>query len=87
LQQQDFLLVVRRLPITQRLKNLKATGAEIINARVVDDGEVITAAGVTSGLDLALWVLERYFNSETAHKVETMLEYERRGPVWRWSVE
>jgi len=45
------------------IEDLKATGAETINARVVDDGEVITTAGVTSGLDLALWVLKRYFNS------------------------
>jgi len=68
------------------IEDLKATGAEIIKARVVDDGDVITAGGVTSGLNLALWVLERYFNPETAHKVEAMLEYERRGTVWRWSV-
>ncbi len=68
------------------IEDLKATGAKIIHARVVDDGDVVTAGGVTSGLDLALWLIERYFNSETAHKVESMLEYERRGTVWRRSV-
>jgi transcriptional regulator GlxA family with amidase domain len=65
------------------IADLKAIGAEIVNARVVDDGDIVTAGGVTSGLDLGLWLLERYFNSETAHQVEKMLEYERRGTVWR----
>ena len=36
------------------IEDLRATGAEIVDARVVDDGDVITAGGVTSGLDLAL---------------------------------
>ena len=67
------------------IEELKATGAEIVKARVVDDGDIITAGGVTSGLDLALWLLERYFAPETAHKIEMMLEYERRGTVWRRS--
>lgn len=64
---------------------MKAAGAEVIKARVVDDGDLITSGGVTSGLDLALWLIERYHNSELAHKVETILEYERRGTVWRRS--
>jgi transcriptional regulator GlxA family with amidase domain len=67
------------------IEDLIAKGADIVKARVVDDGDIITAGGVTSGLDLALWLLERYFNPETAHKVEIMLEYERRGTVWRRS--
>jgi transcriptional regulator GlxA family with amidase domain len=67
------------------IEDLKATGAEIVKARVVDEGDIITAGGITSGLELALWLLERYFTPETAHKIETMLEYERRGTVWRRS--
>ncbi len=63
--------------------DLKAAGAELVSARVVDDGDVITAGGVTSGLELALWLVERFFNSQLAHEVEQELEYERRGTVWR----
>ena len=81
-------LLANRPAITHHLaiEDLRAAGAEIVKARVVDDGDVITAGGVTSGLDLALWLLERYINSEIAHKVETILEYERRGTVWRRSI-
>ena len=64
-------------------EELRAMGAEVYDARVVDDGDVITSAGVTSGLDLALWLVERFAGAELAAKVERRLEYERRGVVWR----
>ena len=62
---------------------LEATGATAVNARVVDDGDLVTAGGVTSGLDLALYLLERQFGPRIAHAVEELFEYERRGTVWR----
>lgn len=65
------------------LDDLRAAGANVIQARVVDDGDLISAGGVTSGLDLALWLVERYAGAEIAAKVERNLEYERRGTVWR----
>ena len=61
---------------------LAATGAIAIKARVVDDGDVITAGGVTSGLDLGLYLVERLLGPRIAHAVETLFEYERRGTVW-----
>lgn len=65
------------------LDDLRATGANIVDARVVDDGDIVTAGGVTSGLDLALWLVERFAGHEIAHRIESQLEYERRGIVWR----
>lgn len=65
------------------IEELRAVGAEIINARVVDDGDIVTAGGVTSGLDLTLWLIERYLSPQIAHEVEKEMEYERRGTVWR----
>jgi transcriptional regulator GlxA family with amidase domain len=62
---------------------LDATGATAIRARVVDDGDLVTAGGVTSGLDLGLYLLEREFGPQIAHGVEELFEYERRGTVWR----
>jgi transcriptional regulator GlxA family with amidase domain len=64
-------------------EGLRAQGAEVYDARVVDDGDVLTSAGVTSGLDLALWLVERFASPALAHAVERRLEYERRGVVWR----
>ena len=61
---------------------LEATGVSVIRARVVDDGDLITSGGVTSGLDLGLYLLERVYGPQVAHAVETIFEYERRGTVW-----
>lgn len=61
---------------------LEATGAIPVNARVVDDGDLVTAAGVTSGLDLALYLLDRSFGPRIALAVEQLFAYERRGTVW-----
>jgi transcriptional regulator GlxA family with amidase domain len=62
---------------------LEATGVDVVRARVVDDGDLVTGGGVTSGLDVALHLLERFHGPHVAHAVETMFEYERRGTVWR----
>jgi transcriptional regulator GlxA family with amidase domain len=64
------------------VEDLRATGAIVIKARVVDDGDIVTAGGVTSGLDLALWLVERYFGSPLADGVARAMEHERRGPIW-----
>lgn len=41
------------------LADLRTTDAEVVEARVVDDGDVLTAAGVTARLDLAFHLVER----------------------------
>ncbi len=65
------------------IKDLEEHGAQVIQARVVDDGDVVSAGGVTSGLDLALWLVERFYGPQAAQKIEVQMEYERRGTVWR----
>ncbi|MGW4893057.1 DJ-1/PfpI family protein [Kitasatospora sp. NPDC004240] len=65
------------------LDMLDATGAHAVRARIVDDGDLITGAGVTSGLDLGLYLLEREVGPRIAHAVEELFAHERRGTVWR----
>jgi transcriptional regulator GlxA family with amidase domain len=65
------------------LELLEAAGVHPVAARVVDDGDLITAGGVTSGLDLGLYLLDRVYGPRIAHAVEELFEYERRGTVWR----
>ncbi|RTR35413.1 DJ-1/PfpI family protein [Robertmurraya yapensis] len=62
---------------------LSATNAIPVNARIVDDGNIVTGGGVTSGLDVALYLVERELGPRIAHAVEQLFEYERRGTVWR----
>jgi transcriptional regulator GlxA family with amidase domain len=59
------------------LDDLGATDAEVVDARVVDDGDVLTAGGITSGLDLALHLVSRLCGADVADRVATELEYDR----------
>jgi len=53
-----------------------------VDTRVVDDGDLLTAGGVTSGIDLALYLVEQEFGEEIADdRVATVIEYERRYEV------
>ena len=61
---------------------LETAGAIAVKARVVDDGNLVTGGGVTSGLDVALHLVERFQGPRIAHAIETLFEYERRGTVW-----
>lgn len=62
--------------------DLERQGGVLKNARVVDDGDLVTAGGVTSGLDLALRLVRRELGVDAALGLESMLEYEARGTVW-----
>ncbi|WP_411140156.1 DJ-1/PfpI family protein [Streptomyces sp. x-80] len=64
---------------------LAAQGGKVVDARVVDDGNLVTAGGVTSGIDLALWMITRECGPSIALSVESVMEYEQRGAVWRSS--
>ncbi|MFB6518214.1 DJ-1/PfpI family protein [Streptomyces sp. NPDC056401] len=65
------------------LDMLDATGVHAVRARLVDDGDLVTGAGVTSGLDLGLYLLEREVGPRIAQAVEELFAHERRGTVWR----
>ena len=60
---------------------LEQSGATLIDARVVDDGDLITAGGVTAGLDMAFHLVGRVFGNEIATTVASQMEYEPRGPI------
>lgn len=62
-------------------EDLRETGAEVVDARVVDDGDLLTAAGVTSGLDLALHVVEEAAGGTVAAQVSEVIEYDRRHEI------
>ncbi|MQY31259.1 DJ-1/PfpI family protein [Nocardia aurantia] len=78
-------LITGRPATTHRLglDGLAATGVTVIDARVVDDGDLVTASSVTSGLDLGLYLLERELGPRVAHAVEQLFGHERRGTAWR----
>ena len=50
------------------------------DARFVEDGAISTAAGLSSGIDLALRVVERYFGRQIAERTAAYMEYQ--GKAW-----
>jgi len=48
-------------------------------ARFVEDGNIASAGGVSSGIDLALRVVERYAGRERALEVADLMEYQGKG--------
>ena len=65
------------------LNELGGFGAIAIEERVVEDGRFITAGGLTAGIDLGLWIVERERGTAVADHIARSIEYERQGRVWR----
>ncbi|MER6911110.1 DJ-1/PfpI family protein [Streptomyces sp. NPDC000594] len=65
------------------LSRLEESGVRAVDARVVDDGDLVTAAGVVSGVDLGIHLLERSYGPRIGRAVEKLLGHDRRGLVWR----
>jgi transcriptional regulator GlxA family with amidase domain len=47
----------------------------VAGRRVVDEGRVVTAGGVTAGIDLGLYLVGRLFGEEVADDVASVMEY------------
>ncbi|MEV6785576.1 DJ-1/PfpI family protein [Streptomyces sp. NPDC051098] len=62
------------------LEELVPLGAEPTGERVVFDGKYVTAAGVSSGIDMALHLLGRIGGDELAQTVQLMTEYDPQPP-------
>jgi transcriptional regulator GlxA family with amidase domain len=50
-------------------------------ARFVDDGEIVTAAGVSAGIDMALHLVARLESVEQAQSVRRYIQYDPQPPV------
>jgi len=77
-------LLTGRPAVTNRiaLDDLERSGADVRReARVVDDGSVVTCGGPAAGLDLALHLVERFRGAGVATRAAQALEHERVGPV------
>jgi transcriptional regulator GlxA family with amidase domain len=62
----------------QALEELEAEGAIVKQARVVDDGDIITAGGITSSIDLGIYLVEKLINKQVAAEIAVKLEFQPR---------
>jgi putative intracellular protease/amidase len=75
--------VLRGLKATSHwaaLDRLAAFGAEPTSERVVEQGKVITAAGVSAGIDMALRLAQHVAGEEVAKAIQLGIEYDPQPP-------
>lgn len=65
----------------ERLAELDPTIEVRPDARFVDSGEVVTAAGVSAGIDMALHLVARLHSVERAREVRRYIQYDPAPPV------
>lgn len=64
----------------QAIEQLRSLGADAVEERVVFDGKLATAAGVTAGIDMALQLAARIGGEELAQAIQLGLEYDPEPP-------
>jgi transcriptional regulator GlxA family with amidase domain len=62
------------------LDRLAELGADPVGGRFVEDGKVVTAAGVSAGIDMALHLVGREAGPEVAQAVQLGIEYDPQPP-------
>jgi putative intracellular protease/amidase len=60
---------------------LAELGADVVPDRVVEHGKIVTAAGVSSGIDMALGLVQRINGDEVAQAVQLGIEYDPEPPL------
>lgn len=69
------------------LRHLSKFGAEAASERVVRQGKIITAAGVSAGIDMALYLASEVAGRETAEAIQLMIEYDPQPPFDAGSID
>jgi transcriptional regulator GlxA family with amidase domain len=63
------------------VEQLRARGANVLtNVRYVEDGNLISAAGVSAGIDMSLWLVGQLVDPKFARKVQRWIEYDPKPP-------
>src|SRR5882757_57947 len=60
---------------------LAELGAEPVADRIVEHGKIVTAAGVSSGIDMALHLVQKINGPEVAQAVQLGIEYDPQPPL------
>jgi len=66
---------------------LEAFGAQPVDARIARDRAVVTAAGVSAGIDMALWLAAELAGQSAAEAIQLQIEYDPQPPFDHGSAE
>jgi cyclohexyl-isocyanide hydratase len=63
-------------------KELEPYCGRVVRERVVDEGDIITARGVSSAIDMGLHLVQRLAGPEARDRVATQMDY-----PYRWNLQ
>jgi transcriptional regulator GlxA family with amidase domain len=64
----------------KEMETLRQFGAKPTGRRVVEQGKIVTAAGVSSGIDMALTLMARIAGDDVAKTIQLAIEYDPQPP-------
>ncbi|MFM2045219.1 MAG: hypothetical protein RLY86_3795 [Pseudomonadota bacterium] len=63
-----------------RLREMGTAGAVVDGPRFVRDGTLVTSAGVSAGIDMALWLVGQWYGVDHARKTQRWMQYDPAPP-------
>jgi transcriptional regulator GlxA family with amidase domain len=76
--------ILKGVPATThwpKINTLRIMGAKAVpGRRVVQEGKIVTSAGVSAGIDLALWLAGEIAGRERAEAIQLVIEYDPQPP-------
>ncbi|MFQ5418235.1 MAG: DJ-1/PfpI family protein [Myxococcota bacterium] len=64
----------------ESLREIASESTVVENIRYVRDGNVVTSAGVSAGIDMSLWLVGQIFDVDHARKTQRFMEYDPAPP-------
>ncbi|HEX5416894.1 MAG TPA: DJ-1/PfpI family protein [Chloroflexota bacterium] len=71
-----FLVGKRATSHRSAQADLRPYCAEVLDARIVDEGAVVTARGVTSSIDLGLYLVEQLAGAAIKERIRAQMDYQ-----------
>jgi len=70
-----FLKARRATTHPSAYQDLASFCASVVHERIVADGDVVTAGGVTAGIDLGLYLVERFAGADARARIARQMDY------------
>ncbi len=63
--------------VLETLRDMSENIQVVDNIRFIDNGKIITSAGISAGIDMSFYIVERFYGQSTAEAAARYMEYSR----------
>lgn len=74
----DELKATTHHEVIDTLQSISPSTVVVKDQRFIDNGKIVTSAGISAGIDMSLYIIERLFGFEVVDKTADYMEYRRR---------